>query len=99
MWRFTLVIQARYQEKRELKKLVVQLAMEDFKFRVEHESERIKPSSAPVIVGYWDKIIGLVSKDELTPETMREVLEYDAKLKGSIADAYREWQQTKQTDV
>lgn len=73
--------------------------MEDFKFRVENESERMRASAAPVIVGYWDKIITLVSKDKLTPETMREVVEYDAKLKSAISGAYRERQQSKGADV
>jgi len=32
---------------------------------------------------FWDKIITLFSKGELTPEKMREVLDDDAKLKSS----------------
>ena len=95
----TLVLQARYQQERELRKLAIELAMEDFKFRVENESDRIHPVAAPVIVGYWNKMATLVSRDELTPGTMRDVLFYDAQMKAAMSEAYREWQQPAPDDL
>ena len=94
----TLVIQSHYQQKRELKKLAVQLAMEDFKFRIANESERIIPASAPVLIGYWDKMVDLVVRGRLTPETMREVLDYDGELKLAVSKAHRDWQKRHHSD-
>jgi hypothetical protein len=94
----TLIIQAYYQQKREFKKLAVQLAMEDFKFRIANESERIVPASAPVLIGYWDKMIDLVISGKLSPKTMREVLEYDGELKSAIMEAYQDWWKEHQQD-
>ena len=84
--------------KRELKKLAVQLAMEDFKFRIANESERIIPASAPVLIGYWDKMVDLVIRGRLTPETMREVLDYDGELKLAVLKAHRDWQKRHHSD-
>lgn len=88
----TLVIQAHYQQKREFKKLAVQLAMEDFKFRIANESERIIPASAPVLIGYWDKMIDLVVSGKLSPKTVQEILEYDGELKLAVLTAYQAYQ-------
>lgn len=86
----TLLIQTHYQSKREFKQLAIEMAMEDFKFRLENESDRIRPASAPVLIAYHDKIIDLVLKGQLTAERMREVLKVQADLNTAILEAYQD---------
>lgn len=90
----TLLIQTHYQSQRDFKKLTIEMVMEDLKFRLENESDRIRPASAPVLVAYHDKIIDLVIKGQLTAERMREVLKVPADLNTAILEAYQDYTNT-----
>lgn len=82
----TITIQNYYQTKREMQKLAIEIAMEEYRARVRGEFGGIKPTSGPILVAYYTKLMKLANDDKLTPESMRWLFESQEEL----AQAYNE---------
>jgi hypothetical protein len=91
----TLVVQSHYQTKRELKKLAIEVAFKDFVLRAESKSEMLPPTSMPLLINYYDRIIDLVSRGQLTPEHMGQIMYQNAKLGDMIKKVSNDWDSAK----
>jgi hypothetical protein len=80
----TLVIQSHHQTKREMKKLAIEFAREDFQHRVQDQSGKLDKLPASVLIFYYDRLIDLLAKGQLDPENIRKLLRDQAELYKSI---------------
>ncbi len=91
----TLLIKERYQYKREkdqyrreMKKLAIGMAMEDYKFRITNESEKVRPAAAPILLAYHAKMIELLNDDRLNPENADELLKVQMEMHKALYKNY-----------
>jgi hypothetical protein len=91
----TLLIQSHYQTKREMKKLAIEVALKDFIFRAENQSELIQVQPVALLINYYDRIIDLVNKEQLTPERLRELMYQNAKLGDMLQKVANDWDSAK----
>lgn len=71
-------------------KMAFELAMDDYKFRLLNESERIRPAPIPVLLAYHDRMIDLLLNHKLTPEHAGEILEAQKEMSEAIYAKYRQ---------
>jgi hypothetical protein len=69
-----LIIQGRRQTIAEMKKTAVQLALEDFRFRIQDHSGQVQASSAAALIFYYDKLVELTANGQLNKTTLRKLL-------------------------
>ncbi|MBI4299736.1 MAG: hypothetical protein HY677_01270 [Chloroflexi bacterium] len=71
----TLVVQNVFQNRRESKRLMFETAYKDYELRFLHAAENTpKIASFPVILAYHQKMIDLIEKDKLTPDSAAQIL-------------------------
>ena len=70
----TAIISGRRQMSAEMKKVAVQMALEDFRFRVQDTSGRVDTPPASALIFYYDRLIDLTVRHELNEATVQEVL-------------------------
>ena len=70
----TLLIQSRNQTKRELKKTAAEMAVEDFRFRVQDQTGKVGPLSASALILYYDRLIELSDKGQLNRNNILKLL-------------------------
>jgi hypothetical protein len=87
----TLAVQSHYQTKRELKKLAVEVALKDFVLRAESKSKLLPPQPMPLLINYYDRIIDLVSRGQLTPEGLRQIMYRNAELGDMLTKVSQDW--------
>lgn len=75
-----LIIQGRRQTIAEMKKTAVQLALEDFRFRIQDRSGQVQALSASVLIFYYDKLVELTASGQLNKTTLRQLLDDQWKL-------------------
>jgi hypothetical protein len=90
----TLLIQSHYQTKREMKKLAIEVALKDFVVRIEDKSGKLPTHPVAVLINYYDRIIDLVNKNQLTPDSMRALMRQQAELGNLIQQVAHEWDST-----
>ena len=84
----TVTIQNHYQTRREMQRLGVEIAMEEYRARVKGEFGGIKPTAGPILVAYYLKLTKLANEDNLTPESLHSLFEDQRKLAQAYSDAY-----------
>ncbi len=84
----TITIQNHYQTKREMQKLAIEIAMEEYWARVKGEFGGIGPTSGPILVAYYSKLMKLATDDKLTPDSIRWLFESQRDLAQAYAEAY-----------
>ncbi len=84
----TITIQNHYQTKREMQKLAIEIAMEEYRARVKGEFGGIKPTSGPILVAYYSKLMKLANENKLTPESIRELFESQKELAQAYSEVY-----------
>jgi hypothetical protein len=87
----TLLIQSHYQTKREMKKLAIESALKDFTLRMEDKTGELPQHPMAILVNFYDKLLELVSKNQLTPQRMRGLLYQQAELADMIQQVQGEW--------
>jgi hypothetical protein len=90
----TLAIQSHYQTKREMKKLAVEMALEDFHARVQDGSGQLDALPASVLIFYYDRLVDIVGKGQLNQENIRKLLREQAELYKSIQQEVDSWRST-----
>jgi len=70
----TTILQGRRQSIAEMKKTAVQLALEDFRFRVQDTSGRVDAVPASALIFYYDKLMDLTVRGELTSSALQALL-------------------------
>ena len=83
-----ITIQNHYQTKREMQKLAIEIAMEEYRARVRGEFGGIQATSGPILVAYYSKLIKLANDDKLTPESIHSLFSSQRELAQAYADAY-----------
>jgi hypothetical protein len=94
----TLLIQSHYQTKREMKKLAIEIAREDFHARIQDQSGQLDALPASVLIFYYDRLIDMVGKGQLTPENIGTLLREQAELYTSIQQEMHRWRSTPETE-
>jgi hypothetical protein len=70
----TTVFSLRSQAKREMKKLALEIAKEDFHSRIQDQSGRLDHLPASVLIFYYDKLVDLTRRGRLNKERIRQLL-------------------------
>jgi hypothetical protein len=94
---FTLVIQSHYQTKREMKKLAIEFAREDYRARVQDQTGQLGALPASVLIFYYDRLIEIASRGQLTSESVRRLLREQAELNRSIQQEVNSWRSMPET--
>jgi hypothetical protein len=89
------MVQSHYQNKRELKKLAIEVALKDFVLRAESKSTLLPPQPIALLINYYDRIIDLVSRDHLTPEALRQIMYRNAELGDLLTKVSHDWDSAK----
>jgi len=87
----TVIVQARYQTKRELVKDAIALALEDWKTRLSLVTQKGGVAlPLAVFVQYHTKLIQLAEQGAITPESIRALNEEQELLIATIREVHRE---------
>jgi hypothetical protein len=84
----TITIQNHYQTKREMQKIAIEIAMEEYQARVKGEFGGIKPTSGPILVAFYSKLVKLSVDDDLNPESIQALFESQIELTKAYSEAY-----------
>ena len=84
----TITIQNHYQTRREMQKLAIEIAMEEYRARVKGEFAGVEPTSGPLLVAYYSKLMKLANDDNLTPDTIHSLFASQRELAQAYSDAY-----------
>jgi len=93
----TLLIQSHFQTRREMKKLAIEFAREDFHARVQDQTGQLSALPASVLIFYYDRLMDIVSRGQLTPESIRGLLREQAELYRVIQQEVNSWRTTPET--
>jgi hypothetical protein len=94
----TLLIQSHYQTNREMKKLAIEFAREDFHARVQDQTGQLGVLPSSVLIFYYDRLIEIVGRGQLTPESIRRLLREQADLYRSSEQEVNSWRSTPETE-
>ena len=83
-----ITIQNHYQTKREMQKLAIEIAMEEYRARLRGEFGDIDPTPGPILVAYYAKLTRLAADDKLTPDAIRQLFDSQRGLAQAYAEAY-----------
>ena len=78
----TLIVQNRYQNRRESTRLVFDVAYKDYELRILHLPEN--RAAFPVILAYHQAMARLVEEDRLTPEAVKGILASQAEINAAV---------------
>jgi len=80
----TIIVQSHYQNKREMTKEAIALALQDWKTRLE-----IGGTALPLVafISYHTKLIALAEKGELTPEAIKLLSKEQTDIVNAIVEA------------
>ena len=70
----TLTIQARQTDRAALKKRAIELALEDYRFRVNDKTGRVAVVPVSALIYYYDKLIDLAARDRLDGPNLQALL-------------------------
>jgi hypothetical protein len=70
----TMAFQSRRQAVQEMKKTAVQIALEDYHFRINDKTHQVAPLSASVLIFYYDKLIDLSTSGRLDRPHIEQLL-------------------------
>jgi len=70
----TMTVQARQTNRAALKKLAMELALEDYRFRVNDKTGRVDAVPVSALIYYYDKLIGLAGRDQLNGSNLQALL-------------------------
>jgi AraC-like DNA-binding protein len=70
----TMVVQSRRQSVQEMKKTAVQIALEDYHFRINDKTHHVAPLSASVLIFYYDRLIDLATNGQLDRPHIQRLL-------------------------
>jgi hypothetical protein len=87
----TMFVQNHYQTKREMQKLAIEIAIEEYRARVQGKFGEVKPTAGPILLAYYTKLIDLAQKKQLTKEKMRWLFESQTELTRAYTEAYYEF--------
>ena len=74
-----------------MKKLAIESALKDFIFRMEDKSGELPKHPMAILINFYDRLIELVNKDQLTPQRLRALLYQQAELSDLIRQVQEEW--------
>lgn len=69
-----MVIQSRRQSIQEMKKTAVQIALEDYHFRINDQTNQVARLSASVLIYYYDRLIDLTTSGQLDKPHLQRLL-------------------------
>jgi hypothetical protein len=93
----TTVLTARSQARREMKKLALEIAKEEFRYRVQDQSGRLDQLPASVLIFYYDKLVDLARRGRLNQESIRQVLRDEVEFYQVIEEEGRRLRSTPET--
>jgi len=80
----TMLVQSRRQSQVELKKTAVQLAYEDFRYRIQDQTGRVDALPAFALIYYYDKLVDLVAHDKLNTATVQALIRDQLQLQSDV---------------
>jgi hypothetical protein len=86
-----MIIQNHYQTKREMQKLAIEIAIEEYRARVHGKFGEVEPTAGPILLAYYTKLIDLAINNDLTKEKMRFLFESQTELARAYSEAHSEF--------
>src|SRR5262245_65899827 len=80
----TMFFQSRRQAIQEMKKTAVQIALEDYHFRINDKTHQVPPLSASVLIFYYDKLIDLATSGHLDKPHIQQLLRDQYELQDAV---------------
>ena len=94
----TMLIQNHYQTKREMQKLAIEIAIEEYRARVQGKFGEVQPAAGPILLAYYTKLIDLASNNKLTKEKMRWLFQSQTELARAYSEAYSDFMEKPDKD-
>jgi hypothetical protein len=91
----TMILQSRRQSIQEMKKTAVQIALEDYHFRINDKTRQVPPLSASVLIFYYDKLIDLAANGQLDKAHIQRLLREQFALQVAVDEEGKRLQATR----